>query len=159
MRTSHPERRTPTIRQFILIMTALTWFALLLPVGARATGQLVTLVDPSTSSKARVDAGKLRVGDGSGALSVDGRVGRYPAPGVGKSVGGLVSGAGEKPIAGPFAAGVRLAITSLTLANFGSGPTRADLMGMPSPPAETAPTGWVTARWPISWPHRAKWPT
>ena len=127
MRTSHPERRTPTIRQFILIMTALTWFALLLPVGARATGQLVTLVDPSTSSKARVDAGKLRVGDGSGPLSVDGRVGSYPAPGVGKSVGGLVSGAGEKPIAGPFAAGVRLAITSLTLANFGSGPARADL--------------------------------
>jgi hypothetical protein len=55
MRTSHPERRTPTFRQFAMVMAAVTWFAVLLPVGARAAGQLVTLVDPTTSNQARVD--------------------------------------------------------------------------------------------------------
>src|SRR5262249_36958511 len=64
MRTSHPERRTPTFRQFALVLAAVTWFALLLPVGARATGQLVTLVDPTSSNKAVVDAtGALRVAE------------------------------------------------------------------------------------------------
>ncbi len=63
MRASHPERRTPTIRQFLMVMAAVTWFAVLLPVGARAAGQLVTLVDPTTSTKARVETGALRVAE------------------------------------------------------------------------------------------------
>ncbi|HEX9375991.1 MAG TPA: hypothetical protein VGB19_07125 [Actinomycetota bacterium] len=64
MRASHPERRTPTFRQFTMVLAAVTWFALLLPVGARATASLVTLVDPQTSVKAHVDEpGALRVAE------------------------------------------------------------------------------------------------
>jgi hypothetical protein len=64
MRISHPEGRTPIIRQFVLVLVAVTWFALLLPVGARAAGQLVTIVDPTTSDKARVESSKaLRVAE------------------------------------------------------------------------------------------------
>jgi hypothetical protein len=64
MRTSHPEGRTPTFRQFVLVMAAVTWFAVLLPVGARAAGQLVTIVDPTTSDKARVGSnGALQVAE------------------------------------------------------------------------------------------------
>jgi hypothetical protein len=81
MRTSHPERRTPTFRHVLLVMGAATWLALVLPVGARATGQLVTLVDPSTSSKAHVDDGKLLVGDGQGSLTVNGSVRDADQPG------------------------------------------------------------------------------
>jgi hypothetical protein len=45
-----------------MVMAAVTWFALLLPVGARAAGQLVTLVDDDTSAKAQVEkTGSLRV--------------------------------------------------------------------------------------------------
>ncbi len=64
MRTSQPERRTPTIRQFVMVMAAVTWLAVLLPVGAKAAGQLVTLADPVTSQQARVVApGALRVAE------------------------------------------------------------------------------------------------
>ena len=64
MDTSHPERRTPTFRQFAMVMAAVTWFALLLPVGVRAAGQFVTLADPTTTQKARVVApGALRVAE------------------------------------------------------------------------------------------------
>ena len=61
MRASHWEGRTPITRQLIVAMAAMTWLALLLPVGARAAGQLVTIADPASSSKARVDGGSLRV--------------------------------------------------------------------------------------------------
>jgi hypothetical protein len=64
MLTSHPERRTPTFRQFAMVMAAVTWLAVVLPVGARAAGQLVTLTDPVTDGKARVVAsGALRVAE------------------------------------------------------------------------------------------------
>jgi hypothetical protein len=47
-----------------MVMAAATWFALLLPLGARAAGQLVTLVDPVTQGKARVvPPGALRVAE------------------------------------------------------------------------------------------------
>jgi len=47
-----------------MVMAAVTWFAVLLPVGARAAGSLVTLVDPSTGNKARVETtGSLRVAE------------------------------------------------------------------------------------------------
>ena len=54
--------------------TALT-VTVLLPVGVQAAGQLVTLVDDNTSTQAQViTGGKLRVGDGSGGITVDGTV-------------------------------------------------------------------------------------
>ena len=64
------------------ILTAATVAAvivLLLPVGAQAAGQLMTIVDPTSGAKAQVDGGKLRVGDGSGAMTVNGQVAARPA--------------------------------------------------------------------------------
>lgn len=48
----------------------------LAPVGVMAaTGSLVNITDPYNSrARARVDSGKVRVGDGNGALTVDGTV-------------------------------------------------------------------------------------
>ena len=64
MDTSHPERRSPTFRQFAMFMAAITWFALLLPVGARAAGQLVTIMDNNGSTTANVvTGGSLRVAE------------------------------------------------------------------------------------------------
>jgi hypothetical protein len=59
-------------RQLVTIVAALALAVVLVPVGASAAGQLFSIVDPQTGSKARVDAGRLRVGDGSGPLTVDG---------------------------------------------------------------------------------------
>ena len=67
-----------------VVKTALTVVAtaalvsVMLPLGATAAGSLVTLADPQTDVKARVDAGELRVGDGSGALDVTGDVRAMP---------------------------------------------------------------------------------
>ncbi len=65
--------RTFTVKQVALLVVAVAAVGALLPMGAGAVGgQLVTLVDGPTSTKARVDPGnKLRVGDGAGALTVD----------------------------------------------------------------------------------------
>jgi hypothetical protein len=46
----------------------------LVPVAAHAVGSIVSIQDGDGSSKAQVDFGKLRVGDGSGSLTVDGGV-------------------------------------------------------------------------------------
>jgi hypothetical protein len=51
------------------------------PVTARAAGTLVSIVDPSTGVKAHVVNGQLEVGDGHGALTVDGSVkATFPSP-------------------------------------------------------------------------------
>ena len=51
------------------------------PLGAVAAGQLVTLVDDDTPTKAQVDTGgKLRVGDGAGSLTVNGSVNVTSSP-------------------------------------------------------------------------------
>lgn len=63
---SHSSRESTRawIRQLGLVVAGVTAFALVLPVGARASGQLVTLVDPSNTHKARVDGtGRLTVVD------------------------------------------------------------------------------------------------
>jgi len=56
------------------IAVALMAVVVLAPAGVRAAGTLVTLVDPQTSSKAHVTDGKLEIGDGTGALTVNGGV-------------------------------------------------------------------------------------
>ena len=62
-------------RDIVLIIVSVCATFVLTPVAVMAAAsQLVTVKDPSTSSKARVDAGKLRVGDGSGPVTVDGTV-------------------------------------------------------------------------------------
>ena len=63
-----------TFRTILIAVVSAATIALLLPVGAQAAGQLMTIVDPQTNAKARVDAGELRVGDGDGALTVNGTI-------------------------------------------------------------------------------------
>jgi hypothetical protein len=68
------------VRQFVLLLAAVVLGAVVAPVGAHAAGQLVSIVDSqSDTDMALVDAGRLRVGDGSGALTVDGTVTTVPA--------------------------------------------------------------------------------
>lgn len=62
-------------RDIVLVVVSVSAALVLTPVGVMAAAsQLVTLKDPTTSSKAKVDAGKLRIGDGSGPLTVNGSV-------------------------------------------------------------------------------------
>lgn len=62
-------------RDIVIVVVSVCAAMILTPVGVMAAAsQLVTLKDPTTTSKARVDAGKVRVGDGSGAVTVDGTV-------------------------------------------------------------------------------------
>ena len=58
----------------VTLVASATLIALMIPVAAGAAGDLVTLVDSDSNSQAQVDAGKLRIGDGSGKLSIDGTV-------------------------------------------------------------------------------------
>ena len=64
-----------SFRTILLGLTIGATMALLLPVGANAAGTLMTIVDPDSNSKAQVDAGRLRVGDGDGPLNVEQRAG------------------------------------------------------------------------------------
>jgi hypothetical protein len=67
--------RTLDLLKIVLALALLaSLIALLVPVAAGAAGTLVTLVDSDGSSQAQVDAGKLRVGDGDGKLTIDGTV-------------------------------------------------------------------------------------
>ena len=105
-----------------------------------ATGSLVNIVDPVTKAGARVDlGGKLRVGDGSGPLTVDGTV-RTVAGGGTQAVTGTVNAVPALPaqeliarlyyptqvatmkVFGPFPANRKLAITSFSLTNDGNDP-------------------------------------
>ncbi len=62
-----------TVKQVAILAVAVAAVAALVPVGATAAGiQIFRIQDGNGTSKVEVDAGKLRVGDGSGALSVDG---------------------------------------------------------------------------------------
>jgi hypothetical protein len=58
-----PMRTGFTFRQLVTLVLVMAAVSLLAPVGARAAGTLVSIVDPSTGNKARVDAqGRLSVG-------------------------------------------------------------------------------------------------
>ena len=82
-----------TTRTILAAVSVAAVMALLLPVGAHAAGQLMTIVDADSSAKAQVEAGKLRVGDGDGAMTVDGAVGARPAlPAEPFSVAGTLPG-------------------------------------------------------------------
>jgi hypothetical protein len=68
-----PAGGTPT-RQLVAAGLVLIVALLLSPVGASAAGSLVSIVDGNGDSKAQVDAGKLRIGDSDGPLTVNGSV-------------------------------------------------------------------------------------
>src|SRR5688572_16394726 len=61
-----------------LVLAAVAIAAILAPVGVRAAGSLFVLKDADSGQKAQIDNGKLRVGDGNGALNVAGEVGIDP---------------------------------------------------------------------------------
>jgi hypothetical protein len=100
---SHAKVRTATLRQFLMVMAAVTWFAVLLPVGARAAGSLVTLVDSSTTHKARVDA--------TNTLTVATR------PATSSTWYYALTGPGQYPLFKPPAGRTKLAISTLTWSN------------------------------------------
>jgi hypothetical protein len=153
MGQTHLERRTPTIRQFVMVVVAVTLLAMLLPVGAKAAGQLVTLTDSTTLSKARVDSGKLRVGDGSGPLTIDGQVATVasiPAKAFNTQGGDVIHG--PDPLATTYA------ITTLVVTNEKAEPWDAGLQVLSGPTADsvtfsgpnaanTGPQGRRAARW------------
>ena len=67
-------------RRLIALAVVAGLAALLVPVGVEAAAPaLMRLVDGDGTSKAHVDNGKVRVGDGKGALSVDGTTATKPA--------------------------------------------------------------------------------
>lgn len=70
------ERRRLSGTNIAVIVVALSAAVVLAPVGVMAaTGTLVNITDPyNSAARARVDSGKVRVGDGNGALTVDGTV-------------------------------------------------------------------------------------
>jgi hypothetical protein len=104
-----------SFRQLVSLLAILVLGVVLLPTGVQAVGQLMSIVDEdSDADLAQVDAGSLRVGDGSGALTVDGTVQADLPLGTSSLANGIPSNSRAR-ITGPIAAGGRFAIGSLTL--------------------------------------------
>lgn len=125
---SRASRSRETMAAVALLVLAL----LVVPVGANAAGTLMTIIDPNAttaSGGARVDAGKLRIGDGAGnvsvddgngSLTVDGTVSARPAlPGTSWRYRLPLEGSVNAPLFVPPSTSGRttLAITSMTLEN------------------------------------------
>ena len=122
-RSSAPMAWEPVpFRHVVLFAAAMIIAVVLVPVGVRAAGQLVSIVDSdSDTDQARVDAGKLRVGDGSGNLTVDGSVVAVPGAPTGQSAVSFPVSTGGTIIGGVFGPTTRYAISSLTF--FGASTT------------------------------------
>ena len=125
----HPGRRTagPSSRVAVALAFAFVLGIAIAPMAADAAQTVSAFItDPvDQASQARVDAGSLRVGDGSGGLTVDGSVGAQPAlpTNVFQDYVRLVGPTPtEKAVFGPAQPGEGLAISSLTLRNQGSNP-------------------------------------
>jgi hypothetical protein len=59
-------------RRIVAVLLAAALAAIVVPVGVEAAGPaLVRLVDGDSATKVQVDGGKVRVGDGSGAVTTD----------------------------------------------------------------------------------------
>ena len=110
-----------TGRQLAAVVVALSFAFVLYPAGAHAAGTLMTIVDPTTTSKAKVDTtGALKVGDGTGPLTVDGGV-RQALQANPWHYDGFIGGPGtEQTIFNPPTGVTKLAITSLTYAGLGN---------------------------------------
>jgi hypothetical protein len=123
MRIRRPSPALVVASIAIIIATAGTAFA--------ATGQLVNITDPGNAAQAaKVDAtGKLNVGDGSGALSVDGTTTSHEAAPSALFRGQAFpfTGAGCIPLATP-PAGKALILKSLALDTFTIGTPGAGIL-------------------------------
>ena len=64
-----------TVKLTLALILAAGLFTLMAPAALHASGQLVTIVDRDSATQTQVDSGKLRVGDGNGAMTVNGIVG------------------------------------------------------------------------------------
>ena len=113
--------------QITVLVVAVCLAITLAPVGVMAaTGQLVNITDPvNTASKARVDGSKLRVGDGDGAMSVDGRVAAaMSVPGRPFAVSMGIAELSPDLVVVKRKGKDRLALTSAVLSNYGSFSTK-----------------------------------
>ncbi len=72
------------VAKSVLVLLGVAVAAVLVPVGVQAAGQLVTIVDDDTADAAQVEGGRLLVGDGGDALTVEGSVGQAGIPFRGK---------------------------------------------------------------------------
>lgn len=63
------------VKYALALVLAAGLVTLMLPAAVQASGQLVTIVDRDSAAQTQVDGGRLRVGDGNGAMTVDGVVG------------------------------------------------------------------------------------
>ena len=123
--------RPLSFAQLAALLAILMVGVLTLPVGVQAIGQLATIVDADSDiDAAQVDSGSLRVGDGSGALTVDGTVTANTPLGT-SFVANSVSSGGTARIAGPLSSTTRFAFGSLTI--YGATSTATVLLDIRNP--------------------------
>lgn len=117
------ERRRFSNRQVVAMVAAGCAAVILAPAGAIAATSAFTLADPvHPAQKARVDShGALKVGDGNGALTVDGTVSTFPASRAFTANFYLNGGTSVKLRSG-LAAGTKIMMTSLTITPAGAAP-------------------------------------
>jgi hypothetical protein len=112
-----------TNRQWVTIVVAVCAAVVLAPVGAVAATSAFTVADPvHPAQKARVDRhGALKVGDGSGAVTVDGTVNTFPAA---RAFTGnyYLSGGTSAKLKSGLKAGTKIMMTSLTVTPAGVSP-------------------------------------
>jgi hypothetical protein len=136
----HPGRSTAGSSPRVAIALALAFVVgvAIAPMAADAAQSVSAFItDPvNQASQARVDGGSLRVGDGSGGLTVDGTVAAQPVlpANVFQQYVRLVGPTPqEETVFGPAQPGEGLAISSLTIRNQGPNPVEftADLFTIP----------------------------
>jgi hypothetical protein len=135
------KRRLAAAGLFVLAGVGLTHIVSPLVGTAAATaGQIVNVSDPVNANTAKVDsAGRLEVGDGAGALSVDGTVSTRPAAPASpwRAATNITAPSPGVAIAGPSSAPINLTSLSLsTDAPSGSG-VEVTLIGMHVPSGAT----------------------
>ncbi len=117
-----PEGPLPS--QSVGMVMAFMLAVVMLPAGVQAAGQLVSIVDSdSDKDQVKVDAGKLRVGDGAGKLTVDGAVnvaGTVSVAGRATGFDRTVSIANEYFLMGPLPSYRKAYITSMIVGNSSS---------------------------------------
>lgn len=115
-------RSRHSVRDLVLVLVLMVTTSALAPVAVRAVGSVVGIADnDSDTDLARVDSGKLRVGDGAGNLTVDGSVIQAHHPVANVFTAGLDPGNQVVVFPGGGVLGSqRLATTSLILNNVGT---------------------------------------
>lgn len=133
------------IRQPLVLVGLGAIVAILAPVGAGAARTLVVkLKDADGGSKAQVDQGKVRIGDGKGGLTVDGTVNvAVPGRGSGLLRQGDCDGLDTYPASGIVGGG--RTVTGVVLTVDGLTGTQNDLViTAPSAAGNTLSTGAVS---------------